>query len=59
MTATPVRRTRWARSTMAAALATMLAGCGGGLEALPLPAPGHVNAPITIVAAFANAFLAG
>lgn len=55
MTATPVRRTRWARSTMAAALATMLAGCGGGLEALPLPAPGHVNAPITIVAAFANA----
>jgi virulence factor Mce-like protein len=43
------------RIALAAGLITVLGGCATGLESLPLPAPGHVGAGITLTAAFSNA----
>ncbi|MED5810828.1 MCE family protein [Mycolicibacterium sp. 050232] len=36
-------------------MVVLLAGCGTGLEDLPLPAPGQVRSAITVTAEFANA----
>lgn len=43
------------RSAVAAVVAMTLAGCGGGLASVPLPAPGRVDGDITVVAVFSNA----
>jgi virulence factor Mce-like protein len=42
-------------SMTAAATAILLAGCGAGLQSLPLPAPGQVGDAITVTAEFVNA----
>jgi virulence factor Mce-like protein len=47
-------RRAW-RGLAAAGLTTILAGCAGGLESVPLPAPGETDGGISLTAVFSNA----
>lgn len=43
------------RIAVATVLTMTLAGCGGGLASIPLPAPGRIDGDITVTAEFTNA----
>lgn len=42
-------------AVVATGLTVLLAGCAGGLESLPLPAPGQTGTGMSVTAAFSNA----